>query len=218
MDHQVFLLDHADKVAIAAEIAARPGRTLVFVRTKHGADRLAKQLSRLGADAAAIHGNLSQNARQRALAGFAAGHPRVLVATDVAARGIHVDDVDLVVHFDPPHDSKDYLHRSGRTARAGASGTVVSFVLAAEQRAVQRLHRDAKVTVTSVQVRPGHNAVRQIAESGTPVPPKPAATTEGQRPPRRNRPRPPRHKQARSGQQQAQQQSRRRSSRRDSAA
>jgi len=121
MDHQVFLLDNADKIAVAAEIAARPGRTLVFVRTKHGADRLAKQLTKLGAEAAAIHGNLGQNARQRALAGFAAGHPRVLVATDVAARGIHVDDVDLVVHFDPPHDSKDYLHRSGRTARAGAS-------------------------------------------------------------------------------------------------
>ena len=119
MDHQVFLLDLGDKVKVAAEIAARPGRTLVFVRTKHGADRLARQLTQLGAPAAAIHGNLAQNARQRALAGFAAGHPRVLVATDVAARGIHVDDADLVVHFDPPNDAKDYLHRSGRTARAG---------------------------------------------------------------------------------------------------
>jgi superfamily II DNA/RNA helicase len=169
MDHQVLLLDTADKVAVAAEIAHRPGRTLVFVRTKHGADRLAKQLTKLGADAAAIHGNLSQNARQRALAAFTAGHPRVLVATDVAARGIHVDDVDLVVHFDPPNDAKDYLHRSGRTARAGAAGTVVSFVLAAEQRAVERLHRDARVVATSVQARPGHDAVRAIAESGTPV-------------------------------------------------
>jgi superfamily II DNA/RNA helicase len=174
MDHQVFLLEHADKVAIAAEIASRPGRTLVFVRTKHGADRLAKQLSKLGAQAAAIHGNLGQNARQRALADFAAGHPRVLVATDVAARGIHVDDVDLVVHFDPPHDSKDYLHRSGRTARAGASGTVVSFVLPAERRNVERLHRDAKVSPTAVRVGPGHDAVRAIAASGTPVPPPPA--------------------------------------------
>jgi superfamily II DNA/RNA helicase len=177
MDHQVFLLEHADKVAIAAEIAARPGRTLVFVRTKHGADRLAKQLTKLGAHAAAIHGNLGQNARQRALAGFAAGHPRVLVATDVAARGIHVDDVDLVVHFDPPHDSKDYLHRSGRTARAGASGTVLSFVLPAERRNVERLHRDAKVTPTAVRVGPGHAAVRLIAESGTPVPPPPTIDT-----------------------------------------
>ncbi len=106
-------------MTIAAEIAARPGRTLFFVRTKHGADRLAQQLTRAGVPAGAIHGNLNQNQRQRALAGFTAGHPRVLVATDVAARGIHVDDVDLVVHFDPPNDTKDYLHRSGRTARAG---------------------------------------------------------------------------------------------------
>jgi superfamily II DNA/RNA helicase len=146
----------------------------VFVRTKHGADRLAKQLTKLGAEAAAIHGNLGQGARQRALAGFAAGHPRVLVATDVAARGIHVDDVDLVVHFDPPQDSKDYLHRSGRTARAGASGTVLSFVLPAERRSVERLHRDAKVAPTAVRVGPGHEAVRLLAESGTPVPPPPA--------------------------------------------
>jgi superfamily II DNA/RNA helicase len=185
MDHQVFLLENADKIAVAAEIAARPGRTLVFVRTKHGADRLAKQITKLGVEAAAIHGNLGQNARQRALAGFAAGHPRVLVATDVAARGIHVDDVDLVVHFDPPHDSKDYLHRSGRTARAGASGTVVSFVLPAERRAVERLHRDARVTPTSVRVSPGHEAVQRIAVSGTPVPPPPAA--ESARPARPKR-------------------------------
>jgi len=198
MDHQVFLLDHTDKVAVAAEIAARPGRTLVFVRTKHGADRLARQLSTNGADATAIHGNLSQNARQRALADFAAGYPRVLVATDVAARGIHVDDVDLVVHFDPPNDSKDYLHRSGRTARAGAKGTVVSFVQPDQETAVTRLHRDARVTPTSVRVRPGHDAVREIAESGTPVrtrPPvaRPAASTT----PRRRHPRSrPRHRHA----------------------
>ena len=166
MDHQVFLLNHADKVAVAAEIAARPGRTLVFVRTKHGADRLAKQLSKMGADAAAIHGNLSQNARQRALTAFTTGRTRVLVATDVAARGIHVDDVDLVVHFDPPNDSKSYLHRSGRTARAGAKGTVVSFVEPAQESAVTRLHRDARVTPTSVRVRPGHAAIRRLAGAG----------------------------------------------------
>ena len=192
MDHQVFLLANSDKVAVAAEIAARPGRTLVFVRTKHGADRLAKQLSTIGADAAAIHGNLSQNARQRALAGFAAGHPRVLVATDVAARGIHIDDVDLVVHFDPPNDSKDYLHRSGRTARAGAKGTVVSFVQPSEETAVGRLHRDARVAPTSVRVQPGHAAVRLIAESGTPIrttapapqAPRPARASAGRHRPR----------------------------------
>jgi superfamily II DNA/RNA helicase len=127
MDHKVFTMRADDKVVVASEIAQRPARTLFFVRTKHGADRLAKQLSRAGAEAAAIHGNLNQNQRQRALDAFASGRPRVLVATDVAARGIHVDDVDLVVHYDLPNDHKDYLHRSGRTARAGARGTVVSF-------------------------------------------------------------------------------------------
>ncbi|HWC33851.1 MAG TPA: DEAD/DEAH box helicase [Mycobacteriales bacterium] len=182
MDHHVFLLDHADKVAVAAEIAARPARTLMFVRTKHGADRLAKQLTKLGAPAGAIHGNLSQNQRQRALSEFSVGHPRVLVATDVAARGIHVDDVDLVVHFDPPNDSKDYLHRSGRTARAGASGTVVSLVVPDQRRVVERLHQDAQVTSTSVPVRPGHDAVRQLAESGDPVPPPPAPSAAARRP------------------------------------
>ena len=187
MDHRVFLLADADKVAIAAEVAGRPGRTLVFVRTKHGADRLAKQLCKLGADAAAIHGGLTQPARQRALAGFTAGHPRVLVATDVAARGIHVDDVDLVVHFDPPADSKDYLHRSGRTARAGATGTVVSFVQPDQEHAVTRLHRDARVTASSVRVQPGHAAVRQVAESGSPVPPRPASPQVAQRAPGRRR-------------------------------
>jgi superfamily II DNA/RNA helicase len=121
MDHRVFKLNAEDKVTVAAEIAVRPARTLFFVRTKHGADRLAKQLTRQGVDAAAIHGNLNQNQRMRALDGFSSGQTRVLVATDVAARGLHVDDLDLVVHYDPPADHKDYLHRSGRTARAGAS-------------------------------------------------------------------------------------------------
>ncbi len=191
MDHQVFLLANADKVAVAAEVAARPGRTLMFVRTKHGADRLARQLAKTGVDAAAIHGGLTQPARQRALAGFTAGHPRVLVATDVAARGIHVDDVDLVVHFDPPNDAKDYLHRSGRTARAGASGTVVSLVQPDQESAVVRLHRDARVTATSVPVAPGHAAVRKVAESGSPVPPRPAAPPVVQRRPSQRRRRHP---------------------------
>jgi superfamily II DNA/RNA helicase len=158
-----------DKVAVVAELAARPARTLIFVRTKHGADRLAMQLARSGVHAAAIHGNLKQNARQRALDGFAAGHPRVLVATDVAARGIHVDDVDLVVHFDPPNDSKDYLHRSGRTARAGASGTALSLVQPGEIRDVAALHKGAGVSPVAVEVHPGHHAVRELATSGEPV-------------------------------------------------
>jgi len=170
MDHRVFTLPAGEKTAVAAEIAARPGRTLFFVRTRHGADRLAKHLERAGVAAAAIHGDRNQNQRQRALDAFAAGHPRVLVATDVAARGIHVDDVDLVVHYDLPADHKDYLHRSGRTARAGASGTVVAFAEPWQRRDLDRMHRDADVTpTTTAAVGTGHPAVREVAESGTPI-------------------------------------------------
>jgi superfamily II DNA/RNA helicase len=169
MDHRVFVLDHEQKVSVAAEIGARPGRTLFFVRTKHGADRLAKQLSRLGVDSAAIHGNLNQNQRTRALEAFTSGRSRVLVATDVAARGLHVDDLDLVVHFDPPADHKDYLHRSGRTARAGNTGTVVSFVEPGQSRDVARMHTAARVSPSTSRVRPGDRMVREIAESGEPI-------------------------------------------------
>lgn len=169
VDHRVFVLAPDTKVPVAAEIAGRPGRTLFFVRTKHGADRLAKQLRREGVEAAAIHGDLKQGARRRALSSFATGAPRVLIATDVAARGIHVDDVDLVVHFDPAGDHKDYLHRSGRTARAGATGTVVSLVFPDQRREVARLHESAKVSANSVDVEPGHDAVREVATSGTPI-------------------------------------------------
>jgi superfamily II DNA/RNA helicase len=172
-EHRVLILSAQDKVTIAAEIASRPGRTLFFVRTKHGADRLVKQLSRAGVEAAAIHGDRNQNQRQRALDAFAAGHPRVLIATDVAARGIHVDDVDLVVQFDPPNDHKDYLHRSGRTARAGASGTVIALAERAQVRELQKMHAAAGVTAASDEVAAGDHVVRQIATSGTPVPPAP---------------------------------------------
>jgi superfamily II DNA/RNA helicase len=170
-EHRVLVLSAQDKVPVAAEIASRPGRTLFFVRTKHGADRLAKQLGRAGISAAAIHGDRNQNQRQRALDGFAAGHPRVLVATDVAARGIHVDDVDLVVQYDPPGDPKDYLHRSGRTARAGASGMVVALAEHGQVRDLQRLHNAAGISAASHEVAAGHHLVRQIATSGTPIPP-----------------------------------------------
>jgi superfamily II DNA/RNA helicase len=173
-EHSVLVLSAQDKVTVAAEIAGRPARTLFFVRTKHGADRLARQFSRAGVEAAAIHGNLNQNQRQRALAGFAAGHPRVLVATDVAARGIHVDDIELVVHFDPPNDHKDYLHRSGRTARAGATGMVVALVEHGQVREVERMHDAAGVTAVRHNVEAGHRVVREIATSGTPVPPAPS--------------------------------------------
>jgi len=170
-EHSVLVLSAQDKVPVAAEIASRPGRTLFFVRTKHGADRLAKQLVRAGVSAGAIHGDRNQSQRQRALDAFAAGHPRVLVATDVAARGIHVDDVDLVVQYDPPADSKDYLHRSGRTARAGASGMVVALAERGQVRDLQRLQDAAGISAAHHEVAAGDHVVRQIATSGTPIPP-----------------------------------------------
>jgi superfamily II DNA/RNA helicase len=193
MDHLAFAVRHEDKVAVIAQIAARPGRTLVFVRTKHGADRLARQLGRLGVAAGALHGNLAQNQRQRALDAFAAGRVRVLVATDVAARGIHVDDVDLVVHFDPPADHKDYLHRSGRTARAGARGTVLSLLLPEQVTAAAAMHARAGVTTVPTWVGPDHEAVAALGRSGTPIEVRPLAAVPD-RPARsagaRRRPRP----------------------------
>jgi superfamily II DNA/RNA helicase len=148
MDHQIRSVGASDKVAVAAELAARPGRTLLFVRTKHRAARLARQLDQAGVRAGALHGNLAQPARTRALAAFAAGTVPVLVATDIAARGIHVDGVDLVVHFDPPAEPKAYLHRSGRTARGGAAGAVVTLVLPEQAREVAKLHRAAEVATS----------------------------------------------------------------------
>jgi len=199
VEHEVFVLPAADKVAIATEIASRDGRTLFFARTKHGAGRLARQLSNAGVPAAAIHGNLNQNQRQRALAAFAAGHPRVLVATDVAARGIHVEDIGLVVHYDPPNDHKDYLHRSGRTARAGATGAVLALVDPSQVKEVGRIHDAAGVNPISHHVEPGHQAVRKLAGSGTPIalvqpgparaPARPRAHRAAGRPTRRARPR-----------------------------
>ena len=178
-EHSVLVLDGRDKLAVAAEIASRPARTLFFVRTKHGADRLARQLTKAGVPAEAIHGNRNQSQRQRALDAFAAGHPRVLVATDVAARGIHVDDVELVVHFDPPNDHKDYLHRSGRTARAGASGLVVTLAEEGQVRELMRMHDAAGVEAPRHHVGVGHHLVREIATTGTPVPPAPPKAPAG---------------------------------------
>ena len=170
MTHVMFGVHPSTKVDVAARIAARPARTLFFVRTKHGADRLARQLSQAGVAAGAIHGNLNQNQRQRALAAFADGSQRVLVATDVAARGIHVDDVDLVVHFDPPTDEKAYLHRSGRTARAGNTGTVVALVEHSQRREMATMHRKAGVDPTAHDVTPDHAEVIAMGNSGTPIP------------------------------------------------
>lgn len=141
MTHRFLAVHQMDRVRVAAAIARSAYRTIVFVRTKRGADRLAGQLAREGVRTAAIHGDLRQNARERALRDFAAGRLQVLVATDVAARGIHVDDIEIVIHFDPPEDHKAYLHRSGRTARAGRSGTVATLVLWNQTRDVERLQK-----------------------------------------------------------------------------
>jgi superfamily II DNA/RNA helicase len=181
-EHSLLVLDAQDKVAVAAEMASRPARTLFFVRTKHGADRLAKQLERAGVRAAAIHGDRNQNQRQRALDAFAAGDPRVLVATNVAARGLHVDGIELVVHFDPPNDHKDYVHRSGRTARAGATGLVVTLAMREQVREIQRLHEAAGVDPARHHVVAGHPVVREIATTGTPVPPPPPVAERWPRP------------------------------------
>ena len=154
--------DKEAKLRLVSALAGGRGRTLVFSRTKHGADRLARQLVREGIPAAPLHGGMAQNARSRALRSFCEGSRPVLVATDVAARGIHVDDVELVVHADPPAEHKAYLHRSGRTARAGAAGTVVVVLLPEERRAVEALLRAAGLTVTIERVTGGHPRVRDV--------------------------------------------------------
>ncbi len=139
---QRFLKVHQmDKVKVTAAISRSGSRTLVFSRTKRGADRMVEQLEAEGVNAAAIHGDLRQSQREKALADFIAGKLDILVATDVAARGIHVDDIDVVVHYDPPEDHKAYLHRSGRTARAGHGGLVVTLVLWDQELEVRRLQK-----------------------------------------------------------------------------
>jgi superfamily II DNA/RNA helicase/cold shock CspA family protein len=140
--HRFWEVDKADRVALAARIVAASGPTIVFCRTKHGADAVAKKLGQAGTRSVAIHGNRSQGQRERALAAFADGKVEALVATDVAARGIHIDAVACVVHFDPPADFKDYTHRSGRTARAGAGGIVVSLVARDQRKAVAGFQRE----------------------------------------------------------------------------
>ncbi|MFM8304948.1 MAG: DEAD/DEAH box helicase [Actinomycetota bacterium] len=139
--HRFWRTDREAKVVLTADIIRLAGPTIVFCRTKHGTDGLAKKLGRLGVRVETIHGNRSQGQRERALGAFAAGKVDALLATDVAARGIHVDDVACVVHFDPPNDEKDYTHRSGRTARAGAHGTVISLVLPDQVKSARRMQR-----------------------------------------------------------------------------
>ncbi|MDN0198328.1 DEAD/DEAH box helicase [Streptomyces sp. S.PNR 29] len=168
MEHHLLHVHDADKHATATEIAARDGRVIMFLDTKHAADRLAKHLLSVGVRASALHGGKSQPQRNRTLAQFKDGQVTVLVATNVAARGIHVDDLDLVVNVDPPGDHKDYLHRGGRTARAGESGTVVTLVLPHQRRAMDRLMADAGITARTVRVRPGEAELQRITGARTP--------------------------------------------------
>jgi len=144
--HLFWNVSSGDRIETTASIAAAAGPTIVFSRTKHGTDRIARQLEQRGVRAAAIHGDRSQKQRERALESFVRGQVDALVATDVAARGIHVDGVNAVVHFDPPTDAKDYVHRSGRTARAGAEGVVISLVTPDKAAAVKRIRRDLGIT------------------------------------------------------------------------
>ena len=163
IEHHVLRVDSGDRVAVIAELTKPGGRTVVFTRTRHGATKLANQLAKAGIPAVDLHGMLSQAARARNLDKFSNGASTTLVATDVAARGIHVDDVGLVIHADPPAEHKAYLHRSGRTARAGAKGRVVTLVTGVQVRAVRQLTVKAKIRPTETHVTPGHDLLGTLA-------------------------------------------------------
>ena len=145
-DHHFWDVDRTDRARITADTIAAVSPSIVFCRTRHGADRLKKQLARAGVEAAAIHGGRSQSQRTRALASFASGETQALVATDVAARGIHIDEVASVIHYDVAADHKDYVHRSGRTARGGSSGVVVSLVQPDQAKDIRRIQKAVGIT------------------------------------------------------------------------
>lgn len=163
MAHHVLHVPPAARLPVLVDLTAAPGRTLVFTRTKRGATRLTRQLVAQGVSAVELHGNLGQPARTRNLLAFADGTAATLVATDIAARGIHVDDIALVIHADPPLEHKAYLHRSGRTARAGASGTVVTLMTDAQVADVREVTRKAGITATVTRLRPGHPLLTELA-------------------------------------------------------
>jgi len=168
--HRFLKVHEMDRVKVLTAIASGVSRTMVFVRTKRGADRLVSQLKREGVLAEAIHGDLRQSARERALKDFADGNHAVLVATDVAARGIHVDDVDVVVHFDPPEEHKGYVHRSGRTARAGNTGIVVTFVLWNQELDVEKLQRRLGLREPIVEVFSNDPRLTDLEKLDSPAP------------------------------------------------
>ena len=168
MLHHVLIMDQGHKDLVATQIAARKGRTIFFVRTKHGADKLAEKMLRSGVPVGVLHGGKSQGQRTRVLAAFKDGRASALVATDVAARGIHVDDVSLVVHVDAPADHKDYLHRAGRTARAGATGVVVTLATHKQKRGIFGITNQAKFKLNEVYVRPSDPELVRVTGSQEP--------------------------------------------------
>jgi superfamily II DNA/RNA helicase len=168
MEHHVLVVHGPDRYAVTTEIAARDGRVLLFLDTKHAVDLLTRHLRANGVHAGALHSGKSQPQRTRTLAQFKDGQISVLVATDVAARGLHVDDLDLVVNVDPPTDPKDYVHRAGRTARAGGSGSVVTLVLSAQRRETSRVLAEAGVEATVTKVRSGEAELSRITGARTP--------------------------------------------------
>lgn len=173
---------------IVSEIGARHGKTIMFMRTKHGVDRQVKRLRRVGIPAQGLHGDKSQGARTRAIEGFHDGSVPVLVATDIAARGIDINDVSLVVHIDPPAEHKSYLHRAGRTARAGTQGVVVTLVMDEQENEVQTLLKRAGVHAEKVRVAPGASELRKITQARTPSgdplpPPGQSASTQSKKQP-----------------------------------
>ncbi|CAM5571077.1 DEAD/DEAH box helicase [Streptomyces viridifaciens] len=169
MEHHVLHVQNSDKAATIAHIASREGGVIMFTDTKHGADRLVEDLLANGVKAAALHGGKSQPQRTRTLEQFRTGQVTALIATNVAARGIHVDGLDLVVNLDPPSDHKDYLHRGGRTARAGESGTVVTLVLPNQRRAMARMMATAAITPVTTRVSAGDDDLARITGARVPT-------------------------------------------------
>ncbi len=182
MSHHVLHVRADDRFPVLVDLLAAPGRSVVFTRTKRRAKVLTRQLVQAGVPAVELHGNLAQNARNRNMAAFSDGTAGTLVATDIAARGIHVDDVALVIHADPPVEHKAYLHRSGRTARAGAAGTVITLMTDDQQAEVRDLTRKAGVRPTTSRTRPGDPLLAELAPGErkfvAPSAPEPRSSTE----------------------------------------
>lgn len=190
MAHHLLEIDRQHRMAILVDLASAPGRTVVFTRTKHGAKALARSLNKSGVPTVELHGNLGQGARTRNMDAFHSGRASTLVATDIAARGIHVDDVALVIHADPPAEHKAYLHRSGRTARAGNSGTVVTLMTSDQARDVRSMAKAAGISPTTTRISgPRHAVLTDLAPGervlGAPLAAEPG-TTNGRTSPQRS--------------------------------